>query len=148
MSVHRPKKRFGQHFLISDSVIIEIISLIEPATGDCILEIGPGQGALTIPLAQSGADVIAVEFDRDLVPILRRNLKSFENVTVIEQDFLKFNPVAANLARFKLVGNLPYNITSPVLDWALRYRDRIENGDRGTGLPGCRCHGRGDLCSK
>lgn len=126
MSVHRPKKRFGQHFLESDSVIKKIIAFVRPSPGDCIVEIGPGQGSLTWPLARSGAEITAVEFDRDLVPMLRRDFEEFDNVTIIEQDFLKFDPVAANLTRFKLVGNLPYNITSPVLDWLVKYRDRID----------------------
>jgi 16S rRNA (adenine1518-N6/adenine1519-N6)-dimethyltransferase len=126
MPAYRAKKRLGQNFLKSKSIIDRTLGLLSLSSEDRVVEIGPGRGALTLPLAESGAKVWAVEFDRDLVPYLHSLLTDHPNVRVINGDFLEFDPVAQKLDRFKLVGNLPYNITSPVIDWCLRYRDRID----------------------
>ena len=125
MAEHRARKRFGQNFLISDSVISRIIEAIGPSESDTIIEVGPGCGALTGPLAESGARVLAVEFDRDLIARLKRLLGPYENVTVVNQDFLTFRPEDHGLKVFKLIGNLPYNITSPVLQWAVDHADYV-----------------------
>lgn len=126
MPGHRARKRFGQNFLVSSSVIRRIIDLIAPTASDTVVEIGPGQGALTVPLAESGARVVAVEFDRDLMGYLTRLLAPYEQVTILNQDFLKFDPEAHGLERFLLAGNLPYNLTSPVIEWAVRYAAQVE----------------------
>jgi 16S rRNA (adenine1518-N6/adenine1519-N6)-dimethyltransferase len=127
-SGHRPRKRFGQHFLAAQWAS-KIVSAISPAPGDVFLEIGPGTGALTRPLAHSGAPILAVEVDRDLAASLATELPP--NVTVIRGDFLDLDvvpflfglgsqaaPADARVApsrRVRVVGNLPYNLTSPIL---------------------------------
>lgn len=124
---YRAKKRLGQNFLISAKAIGEIVALVEAKKNDTIIEIGPGKGALTIPLAETGAELFAVEFDRDLAPMLESELARFHRARVINMDFLRFQPESHNLSSFKLVGNLPYNITSPVLEWCVKYRHSIKS---------------------
>lgn len=123
------RKRFGQHFLAS-SWARKVVAAIEPRPGDVFLEIGPGTGALTVPLAETGAPILAIEIDRDLVaglaPLVPRN------VTVMAGDFLKTDATAFLTGlqpqqpagprrsdtpppRFRVVGNLPYNLASPIL---------------------------------
>ncbi|PWB75314.1 ribosomal RNA small subunit methyltransferase A [candidate division GN15 bacterium] len=145
MPTYHAKKRLGQNFLTSEKVIRHIIERVSPSPGQTIVEVGSGRGALTWPLAESGATIWAIEFDRDLIDYLDRLLMDHKNVTVLERDFLAFDPDQYNLDRFALVGNLPYNITSPVVDWCIRYHDRItaayfmmqrEVADRLTAAPG------------
>ncbi len=126
MSRNRAKKRLGQNFLTSNDIIKQIIEAIAPRADDTIIEVGPGKGALTVPLAESGAKIIAVEFDRDLADYAKENLKKFTNVTILQKDFLKFEPKELELAKFKLCGNLPFNITSPVIDWIVTHRSHIQ----------------------
>jgi 16S rRNA (adenine1518-N6/adenine1519-N6)-dimethyltransferase len=126
---HRPRKRFGQHFL-ADAWAQKIVKAIAVEPGDVFLEIGPGKGALTFPLAASGAPVLAVEIDRDLVRDLASRLPP--NVTVISADVLKTDVVQylsglepqrppdnrdapRPARRTRIVGNLPYNLTTPIL---------------------------------
>jgi len=125
LSTSHPKKRFGQHFLKSPDIVKKILDLINPQHGQTIVEIGPGHGALTLPLVESGAKVVAIEFDREAAAYLSRRLGKHSNLRLINQDFLKFNPNSVGLARFTLVGNLPFNITSPVIDWAIDYCSMI-----------------------
>jgi 16S rRNA (adenine1518-N6/adenine1519-N6)-dimethyltransferase len=125
MSGYHAKKRLGQNFLISQSIIDRIVGLVVPGPGRPVIEIGPGRGALTVPLAKSGAEIWAVEFDRDLVGYLSKLLASHLNARVINADFLGFEPDPNQLPQFCLVGNLPFNITSPVIDWCVRYHKRI-----------------------
>jgi len=108
-SLHRPRKRFGQHFLHDPGVVRRILEAIAPAPGDFILEIGPGEGVLTAPLAASGAHVEAVEIDRDLAAALR-----VEGVVVHVADALRFD-FGALPPGARVVGNLPYNISTPLL---------------------------------
>jgi len=122
----RPKKRLGQHFLKSPDIVRKIIDLVCPQAGQTIVEIGPGRGALTLPLVESGAEVVAVEFDRDAAQYLIRRSAKQSNLQVVNQDFLKFEPDRLGLTEFTLVGNLPFNITSPVIDWAISHRSMIE----------------------
>ncbi|UCD63801.1 MAG: ribosomal RNA small subunit methyltransferase A [Candidatus Zixiibacteriota bacterium] len=122
MTPYRAKKRLGQNFLKSPEITQRIIELVNPEPNDLIIEIGPGRGALTRKLAESKARVVAVEFDRDLIGYLRKLAKRFGNVEVVPQDFLTFEPPPE---KFKLVGNLPFNITSPVIEWAQQYRESI-----------------------
>jgi 16S rRNA (adenine1518-N6/adenine1519-N6)-dimethyltransferase len=121
----RPKKRLGQHFLKSPEVVARVVDIVRPEPGDTIIEIGPGRGALTMPLANSGANVVAVEFDREAAAYLEHRLASCLRVRIINQDFLTFEPAALGLTAFKLVGNLPYNITSPVVEWTTARRETI-----------------------
>ena len=111
------RKRFGQHFLIDPLVVDEIIKLVAPKPIDHILEIGPGTGALTKQLVDSGANVVAVEIDRDLCSLLERDFSHSHNVRVVNEDILKLdlNQLLRNDRPWKLVGNLPYNISTPLV---------------------------------
>lgn len=122
---YRAKKRLGQNFLKSKDAIERIIDIINPQPGQTIVEVGSGRGALTLPLAESGARIIGVEFDRDLTGYLDKLLRKHDNVTILNQDFLDYDPAEAACEQFTLVGNLPYNISSPVVEWAVRHHDRI-----------------------
>jgi 16S rRNA (adenine1518-N6/adenine1519-N6)-dimethyltransferase len=126
---HRPRKRFGQHFL-APGWARKVVAAIDPQPGDVFLEIGPGTGALTLPLAETGAPILGVEIDRDLAANLASKVPP--NVTILAADVLtadlipflcglgpQATPSTANAAsagrRFRIVGNLPYNIASPIL---------------------------------
>jgi 16S rRNA (adenine1518-N6/adenine1519-N6)-dimethyltransferase len=120
----KPKKRLGQHFLIDEAVLERILSAAELSHRDIVVEVGPGLGILTEELAKRGAKVIAVELDSKLVDILRKRLVPFPNVKIIHADILKVAPqqllqnnlTASELAQgYKVIANLPYYITSPVL---------------------------------
>ena len=122
---HAPRKRFGQHFLTDQSVIAAIVSAIAPRPGDRLVEIGPGLGALTVGLLERTEYLEAVEIDRDLVARLRRRW-SPDRLHVHEADVLSFDFRAlAAQDRLRLVGNLPYNISSPLLIGLLASRDVI-----------------------
>ena len=127
MPAYHAKKRLGQNFLKTGSIIDRVVGLVDPKPDDKIVEIGSGRGALTLPLAQTGAAVWAIEFDRDLIDYLTSLLVEYKSVKIRNLDFLTFDPNTERLDRFKLVGNLPYNITSPVIDWCLRYASRIDS---------------------
>lgn len=114
------QKKFGQNFLIDTSVLDRIIAAAEITKEDCVLEIGPGIGTMTQYLAESAREVIAVEIDRNLIPILEETLSAYDNVTVINDDILKVD--VAKLAQeknggkpIKVVANLPYYITTPII---------------------------------
>jgi 16S rRNA (adenine1518-N6/adenine1519-N6)-dimethyltransferase len=127
---HRPRKRFGQHFL-SKKWAAKVLQAINPQPGDVFLEVGPGQGALTMLLAATGAPIVAVEVDRDLIADLSTRVPP--NVTLVAGDILKTDvvpyltgmqpsrppgtPVDASQPkrRYRLVGNLPYNLSTPIL---------------------------------
>ena len=150
MARHRARKRFGQHFLTDPGVIDAIVRAISPGADDVIVEIGPGQGAITEPLARSAGHLHLVELDRDLVAQLRSKYDARANVTVHEADALKFD--FSDLGdRLRIVGNLPYNISTPLLFHLLRYRDRIidmhfmlqkEVVERMAAQPGSKAYGR------
>ncbi|RKX27657.1 MAG: ribosomal RNA small subunit methyltransferase A [Candidatus Zixiibacteriota bacterium] len=126
MSAYHAKKRLGQNFLKSADIIRQIVVLIDPGEGQRIVEIGPGRGALSLPIAESGARLWAIEFDRDQIGYLERLLRKFDNARVLNTDFLAFEPTAEHLPDFKLVGNLPFNITSPVVDWCCSHSRHIQ----------------------
>jgi len=120
----KPKKRLGQHFLIDEAVLERILSAAELSPGDIVVEIGPGLGVLTEGLARRGARVIAVELDSKLVALLKKRLADFPDVKIVHADILKVTPQrllqnnlsASELVRgYKVIANLPYYITSPVL---------------------------------
>ncbi|MFM2449563.1 MAG: hypothetical protein RIS44_2013 [Pseudomonadota bacterium] len=124
---HAPRKRFGQHFLVDGGVIDAIVQGIEPCPGDALIEIGPGLGALTNPLVRECEHLTVVELDRDLAARLRKRVE----LRVVESDVLKvdFAALAAELsAPLRVVGNLPYNISTPILfhlmDFAHHVRDQ------------------------
>lgn len=125
MAGYHAKKRLGQNFLKSETVIRRVVETVAPQAGENIIEIGPGRGALTLALAESGAVITGVEFDRDLSGYLNKLAGRYDNIEIINADFLEFQPDPERLPSFKLVGNLPYNITSPVIDWCMRFHPRI-----------------------
>jgi 16S rRNA (adenine1518-N6/adenine1519-N6)-dimethyltransferase len=120
----KPKKRLGQHFLIDEAVLERILSAAGISPGDIVVEIGPGLGILTEGLVKQGAKVIAVELDSKLVASLKKRLAAFPDVKIIHADILKVTPRqllqnnlhASEFVRgYKVVANLPYYVTSPVL---------------------------------
>ena len=114
-SLHADKK-LGQNFLISEDVVRRIAAAAELAEGDAVLEIGPGIGTLTQALAETGADVTAVELDRRLLPVLDKTLEGYSNVRVINADVLELNVNEAMGGKtFKVAANLPYYITTPII---------------------------------
>ncbi|MCA1797915.1 MAG: 16S rRNA (adenine(1518)-N(6)/adenine(1519)-N(6))-dimethyltransferase RsmA [Xanthomonadaceae bacterium] len=113
---HRPRKRFGQHFLHDGGVIAKIVDTIAPQSGERLVEIGPGLGALTIPLLQRHGRLEVVELDRDLIPLLVERCLEVGALVVHQGDALRFDFTAlASGERIRLVGNLPYNISTPLL---------------------------------
>ena len=114
------QKKFGQNFLIDTTVLDRIISSAEITKEDCVLEIGPGIGTMTQYLAESAGQVVAVEIDKNLLPILDETLAEYDNVTIINDDILKvdINKIVEerNGGRpIKVVANLPYYITTPII---------------------------------
>jgi 16S rRNA (adenine1518-N6/adenine1519-N6)-dimethyltransferase len=114
----RPQKKLGQHFLIDESVLKVILSSAKLGPADVVIEVGPGLGILTKELAKQAAKVIAVEIDAKLVSALRREVSSFGSVEIVHGDILGISPqqlLKSEPVRYKVVANLPYYITSPVL---------------------------------
>jgi 16S rRNA (adenine1518-N6/adenine1519-N6)-dimethyltransferase len=124
--VIRAKKSLGQHFLSDPVIVSQIIEALAPRPGETVLEIGPGQGALTHPLVNTGASVVAVELDRVLAPELAHAFEKQKNFRVLEADILTLDPAVLGLDRFALLGNLPYNITTPIIDWMLIHHGAID----------------------
>ncbi len=114
---HQPRKRFGQNFLHDQTVIDKIIAAINPKPTDHLVEIGPGQGAITGPLAAAGAPLDCIELDRDLAKFLTSQFQAMEHVTVHQEDVLKFHIAKLSTVphSMRVIGNLPYNISTPVL---------------------------------
>jgi 16S rRNA (adenine1518-N6/adenine1519-N6)-dimethyltransferase len=114
---HQPRKRFGQNFLRDPGVIHHITRVIYPQPNDHLVEIGPGQGALTESLVSSGARLDVIELDRDLVPGLLAAFSLKPRFTLHNADALRFDyaALAATGARLRIVGNLPYNISTPLI---------------------------------
>jgi len=148
---HRPRKRFGQNFLQDQQVIERIIASIAPQPRDLLLEIGPGQAALTRPLLASGAELHVIEIDRDLVAQLRNQFKG-TTITIHNRDALSADLAAiAGQKAFRLVGNLPYNISTPMIFHCLCWNRQMadmhfmlqkEVVDRLAAPPGSRTYGR------
>lgn len=124
---HAPRKRFGQHFLTDHGIIDAIVSLIEPKPGQCMVEIGPGRGALTQPLVERLGRLNVIELDRDLA----LQLQAHPQLSVLQADVLKvdFSQITPNDSAIKtrVVGNLPYNISTPILFHLLDFVDGIED---------------------
>jgi 16S rRNA (adenine1518-N6/adenine1519-N6)-dimethyltransferase len=114
---HRARKRFGQNFLHDAGVIDRILRSIHARPGEHVLEIGPGQGALTEGILDSGAQLDVVELDKDLVPILNQQFAGRDNFNLHQGDALKFdfNTLGAAPRTLRVVGNLPYNISTPLI---------------------------------
>jgi 16S rRNA (adenine1518-N6/adenine1519-N6)-dimethyltransferase len=121
---HQARKRFGQHFLTDQHIIECIVDAIHPRANDALVEIGPGLGAMTLPLMRRCPSFTVIELDRDLAVRLRRHAQ----LEVIESDVLRvdFAELSSQRGRpLRVVGNLPYNISSPILFHLLPFADRI-----------------------
>lgn len=149
---HIPRKRFGQHFLHDSSILKRIVDSIAPRPGDALVEIGPGEGALTLPLLKTCGRLTAIELDRDLIEPLRTRTRDHGELRIVNADVLDvdFGELAAGRG-LRVVGNLPYNISTPILFHCLRYADVIrdmhfmlqkEVVDRMAAAPGNKTYGR------
>ena len=147
-----PKKSLGQHFLHERAYIERIVQAVDPKPGDRVVEIGPGQGAITLPLLRRHGALTVVEFDRDLVGPLAAMAEGVGELAIVHRDVLQvdFTKLAAGTP-VRLVGNLPYNISSPILFHALDHaaviRDMVfmlqkEVVDRMAAAPGSKVYGR------
>lgn len=116
-SSHRPRKRFGQNFLTDAMIISEIIHAIAPQADDCLVEIGPGLGALTQPLLEIVNKMTVVELDRDLAAKLTQAFSTSNQIDIIQADALKFDfsQLASESKKLRIIGNLPYNISTELL---------------------------------
>lgn len=113
------RKKFGQNFLIDNNILDKIIEAADVTREDCVLEIGPGIGTMTQRLAEEAGAVVAVEIDKNLIPILNETLADYDNVSILNEDILKVDInaiVAQNGGKpIKVVANLPYYITTPII---------------------------------
>ena len=150
---HRARRRFGQHFLHDRGVIARIIAAIDPRPGDRLVEIGPGLGALTLPLLERAGRLEVIEIDRDVIPLLLERCRGHGELVVHNQDVLDtdFAALAGDGAPLRVCGNLPYNISTPLLfrllESAAVIRDmhfmlQKEVVDRMVAVPGGKDYGR------
>ncbi len=127
-SQQRPKKRYGQHFLHQTDIVRRIIAAINPQPGDTVLEIGPGEGVLTLPLLERCATLTVIELDTDLIEPLRRRAHGHGLLKIIHGDVLQTDLGKLAAGRpLRIVGNLPYYISSPILFHSLRYTACIQD---------------------
>ncbi len=149
----RPKKRLGQHFLKDRRIIERLIEAIAPGPGQRLVEIGPGTGALTAPLLEALGEIDVIEIDRTLAEGLARRLSGLGELRVHVADVLRFSfaDLSPGDRRLRLVGNLPYNVSTPLLFHCLQYLKHIEDmtfmlqkevAERLTARPGGRTYGR------
>ncbi len=126
---HRARKRFGQNFLRDPMIIQKIISAIAPQKGQHLVEIGPGQGAITKPLLEAMDQLDVIELDRDLIPLLQKKFAPFSGLNIHQADALSFDfrALVQNNQRLRVVGNLPYNISTPLIFHLLKQIDIIED---------------------
>jgi 16S rRNA (adenine1518-N6/adenine1519-N6)-dimethyltransferase len=156
MSLHfrePAKKSLGQHFLHERGIVEKILLAVDPKPGDRLVEIGPGQGAMTFPLLDRHGALTAIEFDRDLLAPLTEQARAHGALTLIHADVLNvdFTDLAGDGGPIRLVGNLPYNLSSPILFHALDHAAAIrdmhfmlqkEVVDRMAAGPGSKVYGR------
>ena len=149
---HKPRKRFGQNFLTDQQVIRQIVAAINPSSEDDLIEIGPGMAAITEHLVRLCPRMTLVELDRDLIKFLKKKLANYNSVSIINSDALKtdFSQYYRG-KKMRLVGNLPYNISTPLLFHLLDTREYIrdmhfmlqhEVVDRLSAAPGQKSYGR------
>jgi len=146
------KKSLGQHFLADRHYIDRIVQAVDPKPGQRLVEIGPGQGAITLPLLRRHGELTVIEFDRDLIAPLTAAAEPIGRLTIVHRDVLKVDFTAlADGSPIRLVGNLPYNISSPILFHALDHAAAIsdmhfmlqkEVVDRMAAPPGSKVYGR------
>jgi len=149
---HHPRKRFGQHFLHDPHVIDRLLRAIQPKPGESLVEIGPGQGALTSGLLSAAGELDVIELDRDLIPILQARCQNLGKLRVHQADALRFDLRTLGMPPpLRLIGNLPYNISTPLLFHLLEQADLIQDMyfmlqkevvDRMTAQPGTADYGR------
>jgi 16S rRNA (adenine1518-N6/adenine1519-N6)-dimethyltransferase len=149
---HRPRKRFGQHFLHDPGILRRIVAAIAPQPGQHIVEIGPGEGAMTLPLLREAGKLTAIELDRDLIEPLRDKARPIGELAIVNADVLTVDFAAlAQGGMIRLVGNLPYNISTPILFHCLDHAAAIadmhfmlqkEVVDRMAAAPGSKTYGR------
>lgn len=150
-SSHVPRKRFGQHFLCDQTVIQRIIAALQPQPQQHLLEIGPGQGALTVPLLKQIKQLEVVELDRDLIPELQRRAQG--DLTIYSSDALTFDfaSIKKDERPLRIFGNLPYNISTPLIFHLLTFADIVadmlfmlqkEVAERLAALPDTKDYGR------
>ena len=147
---HRPRKRFSQNFLVDPNTIERIVTMVAPLAGERVVEIGPGRGAITELLVQQVDDLVVIEIDRDLVAQLATR---FAGLRIITADALRvrYDDLFEGSERFRVVGNLPYNISTPLLFHLMAFARHIEDAhfmlqeevvDRITAAPGEKAWGR------
>jgi 16S rRNA (adenine1518-N6/adenine1519-N6)-dimethyltransferase len=168
-TTHIPRKRFGQHFLHDQGILRRIVESVAPQPGDRLIEIGPGEGALTLPLLRAAGSMTAIELDRDLIEPLQAKAQGLGNLSIISADVLTvdFSALAADAqerecpgghgwpggagALLRIVGNLPYNISTPILFHCLEHAGAIrdmhfmlqkEVVERMAAPPGSKVYGR------
>ncbi|HHO59159.1 MAG TPA: 16S rRNA (adenine(1518)-N(6)/adenine(1519)-N(6))-dimethyltransferase RsmA [Thiotrichales bacterium] len=155
---HQAKKRFGQNFLVDKNIIQRIVSSINPQADDLLIEIGPGLGAMTKPVLEKVDHLHVIELDRDVIPKLLANIGnsnrerlSIHQADVLKFDFSDFHRQQGARRKLRVIGNLPYNISTPVLFHLLKNRDIIhdmhfmlqkEVVDRIAAAPGSSTYGR------
>lgn len=120
----RPSKALGQNFLVDHGAVHKIAEIADITPEDTVLEIGPGKGVLTAALAERAGQVIAIEFDRHLAELLTREFQGVDNVRIINADALSF-PLDTLPSPLKVVANLPYSISTPILFRLIEYRHRF-----------------------
>src|SRR5260370_3826073 len=123
------KRRFGQNFLVDHNVVERIVDAVRPQAEETIVEIGPGRGALTSRLLEESGRLVAIEFDRDLVPPLREKFNNSSNLTLVEADALTvdFCALIQHAENGRVVANLPYNIPTAILHRLVEQRSSISN---------------------
>jgi len=107
-------RKLGQHFLTSSDIATTAVAELDAKSGDLVVEIGPGTGAITKPLIETGASVIAIEKDRDLAEKLREEYSN-KNISIVTEDARDFDPNALNISNYSVIGNIPYYITGRIL---------------------------------
>lgn len=151
--IQKPRKRFGQHFLCDQGVIQRIVAALRPHPTQHLVEIGPGQGAITLPVAKLSHALEVIELDRDLIPEIRGRVPRQVDLTIHEADALTFDFAALKTDErlLRVFGNLPYNISTPLIFHLLEYTSIIsdmlfmlqkEVADRMAAAPGSDAYGR------
>lgn len=150
---HLTRKRFGQHFLHDQEIISRIVQAFAPIPGQRIIEIGPGEGAITLPLLRKAGAMTVIELDRDLVPRIKARCEGIGEVEIINADVLNVDlgKLAGGGDKLRIIGNLPYNISSPILFHCIAHLDVVEDlmfmlqkevVDRMAAAPGSKVYGR------
>lgn len=156
LEAHRHKKQLGQHFLASPGVVEKIVRAIDPKPGEFLVEIGPGTGALTFPLLRAHGELTVIEFDRDLIGPLAIEGAKHGRLTIIHRDVLQVDFGKLGQGHdvegpLRLVGNLPYNISTPILFHVMEHAEAVKDMhfmlqkevvDRMAAAPGSKTYGR------